>query len=88
MSNYGEITKFLTNLNDDIRELDNTFQFLQMVQRTHKPAPIVEIFAILKYEKPIIFGYLKQRVKSNISLSLMIDVNVNYELAKKRLGLE
>lgn len=88
MSEFGEINKFLANLKDDLRELDNTFQFLQMVQRTYRPAPIVEIFAILKYEKPVIFGFLKQRVRSNVSLSLMIDVNVEYGLAKKRLGLD
>jgi hypothetical protein len=88
MSKFSEIASFLNNLKDDLRGLDSTYQFLQTVQRTYSPAPIVEIITILKHEKPIIFSFLKQRVKNNISLSMMIDANIDYNLAKKRLGLE
>jgi hypothetical protein len=88
MSQFSEIASFLSNLKDDLRGLDSTYQFLQTVQRTYSPAPIVEIITILKHEKPIIFSFLKQRVKNNISLSMMIDANIDYNLAKKRLGLE
>lgn len=88
MSQYSDIARFLSNLKDDLRELDSVYHFLQMVQRTYNPAPIVEIFTILKHEDPKIFGYLKQRVQSNPSLKLMIDINIDLQLAKKRIGME
>jgi hypothetical protein len=82
-----EIGKYLTTVKDDLRELNDVFQFLQTVQRSNSPAPVAEMFAILRQEKPVIYGYLKQRVQSTPSLKLMVDLKIDYELAKKRLGI-
>ena len=88
MAQFNDIAMFLTNLKDNLRELDTVYQFIQTVRSQHSPAPVVEIFTILKYEKPLIYKFLKQRVQLNPPLNLMIGVSVDFMTAKKRLGIE
>lgn len=86
MVHYNDIERFLSNLHDELCELNTVYHFLQLVQRKYDPAPIIEIYAILKKEKPVIYSYLKQRVESSPSLKMMMHIPIDYQLAKKKLG--
>lgn len=48
--------------------------------------PVIEVLSVIRYEKPILFSWLKPRLSFRPGLQMMLDIRLDYEEAVKRLS--
>lgn len=48
--------------------------------------PIIEVLTVLRYEKPILFSWLKTRLSFRPGLQMMLDIRLDYDEAVRRLS--
>jgi len=91
MMSPEKIRRFLSSLVDEHRELSRSLDVLLQLQKLVTPtgpAPLLETISIIKVEKPILFQHLKKSVKSNMQLTMLMEIAIPYDLARQRLGYE
>jgi hypothetical protein len=82
----SEIVKELNNINSDLKSVEGSFDLLLKIQQSQ--GPVIQVLTIIKYEKPLIYTILKTRLVNNPGFKMLFDVSVEYEVAKKSLGLK
>jgi hypothetical protein len=73
----------LGKIKDDLSHLEKCVDLLYMLQQ--KRGPLVEVVTVLKFERPILYDLLKKRLAGNPGLSMLFELSVNYEQAKKNI---
>lgn len=71
-------------------DLERSVAFLLQLQksRTIPPPPLAETIAVLREEKPVLYGALKQRFASNFGLSILFQLELDYDTVRESLGIE
>ena len=75
---------------DTIRRMHETKVDLEqcvdlLVQMQYEQGPIVEVMTVIRYEKPILFAWLKPRLSFRPGLQMMLDLHLDYNEALSRL---
>jgi hypothetical protein len=81
----NDIIKELNDIQDDHRFIEKSIDLIYKIRLDR--GPVVEVITIIRYEKPTLFNYLKARFQNNSGLKMLFEVTVDYEVAKKSLGL-
>lgn len=84
-----EARRFLAGLQGDERsDVERTLSFLLRLQKSRvlPPPPLAEIVTILKYERPLLHSLLRRRLVSNFGLSILFQLEIDYNLAKQSLA--
>lgn len=85
------IKKFLASLKGVEKDVEKCMEFLIELQRksnTNSPAPVIEILSVIKEEHANLFDLLKKRTIMHPSLQLLMEIPIEYSIARKRLGME
>ncbi|WP_171686153.1 hypothetical protein [Paenibacillus planticolens] len=77
------IIKELDSLNDNLSSLGKCVDLLYNIQKSQ--GPLVEVVTILKFEKPILYPYIKARFENNPVFKMLFEVTFEYEHAKNSL---
>jgi hypothetical protein len=80
-----DIIKEINSIQDDIRNIEKTIDFLYKIQSSQ--GPLVQVVTIIKFEKPRLYPFLKKRFENKSGFKMLFDVEVDYETAKKSLGM-
>lgn len=84
----SEVVSFLRSIQGEGRGgVERTILFLLHLQKDNgaTPPPFAEIITILKHEKPILYGILKQRFQSNEGMKIVFELELDYEHVKRKL---
>jgi hypothetical protein len=81
----SDIIKELNDIQDDHRFIEKSIDLIYKIRMDR--GPVVEAITIIRYEKPTLFNFLKVGFQNNPGLNMLFDVTVDYEVAKKSLGL-
>ena len=82
----NQILLFLKNTKDEPRNLENCVDILTDLQRTK--GAVLEVITLLKFEKPLLHSLLKPRLKHNTGLSMLLNLSMDYEQAREKLGIK
>ena len=80
-----ELQQFLDNTKDEPRNLEKCVDFFYLLQRTQ--GSLLEVVTLLKFEKPLLHSLLKIRIKHNPGLSMLFNLSMDYDEAKKKIGI-
>jgi hypothetical protein len=82
----GEFWRMMQNVNDDATGLKDCLDFLHQLMRVKDfVPPVVEVVAVIRVEKPLIYHMLKSRVPKTSPVSMVLQLDMDYKEAKRRL---
>lgn len=84
-----EYEDLLAKYPDEPKSLPVFNQFFKLFLRTNtkgKPLPSIEVMAILKSQKPLVFSLMRKQSKNNLVMDMLTHVDLDYEEAKERLN--
>jgi hypothetical protein len=84
-----EFVLFLRSLTGDNRvDIEKSVSYLLLLQksRSNPPPPLAEIITIIKYDRPLLFGLLRQRFQSNLGMNILFQLELSFEQAKRKLN--
>jgi hypothetical protein len=83
--NKSDIMIELNTISDDLQSIDRALDLLHKIQLSQ--GPVIQVLTIIKFEKPRLYSFLKNRLENNPGFKMMFDVSFEYKSAKKSLGL-
>jgi hypothetical protein len=81
----NDIIKEINTIQDSASHIERSVDLLYKVQLSR--GPLLEVVTIFKYEKPRLYSSLKTRFHYKPAFKMLFDISVEYDLAKKSLGL-
>ncbi|MCI3927186.1 hypothetical protein MO973_44145 [Paenibacillus sp. TRM 82003] len=85
-----EIVSFLNSLRGNgMPDMERAVSFLLQMQKSRSlsPPPLAETIAVLKQEKPVLYGALKKRLATNLGLSILFQLELDYDTVRRTLGM-
>lgn len=80
----NQIITSLNKIRDQHSEVEKCVDLIYEVQRTG--GPLAELITILRYEKPLVHSLLKNRLRHNPGINLILTISMDYEQAKQKLA--
>lgn len=79
----------IDNIRDDKIDMPIVIEFLSELLRIKKIIPpTIEMITVLKKHKPNLFYHIKQHVSKNSNIYLLLNLDIDYDLAVERLGIK
>ncbi len=85
ITEFEKILKKFPDQRNYTFEFFSFFKYLQRLKLTSEVVPIIEIGAILKYEKPIIFHELRNYATRSPMIEIVTTVEMDYSEAKQKI---
>lgn len=86
ITDFEKILKKYPDQRNYAFEFFSFFKYLQRLKLTSEVVPIIEIGAILKYEKPIIFHELRNYAARSPMIEIVTTVEMDYNEAKQKIN--
>lgn len=89
MEERKQVAAFLKSLRGNgMSDLERAVSFLLELQKSRSlpPPPLAETIAVLRHEHPVLYGALKKRFSTNIGLSILFQLDLDYETVCQAIG--
>ncbi len=81
-----QIINELNAIKDSLSNIERCIDLFYRIQLTQ--GPLIEVITLMRFEKPKLHTYLKARFNNNPRFSILFELVIDHEFARKSLGLE
>lgn len=76
----------LYSIKDDLKNIEKCIDLFYRIQLTQ--GPLIEVITIMRFEKPLLYAYLKTRFERNPRFNMLFELLIDHKFARNSLGFE